>query len=921
MMSAASRRAMSSRAIQTRRASVSLCEVCRQKREFRFGPWGSRNGDWEESVEAFREARKQKHEMRYRYMASLNRRLWDNLPKTRDDKESVNLSNDKGSHKGMKPDAEQVIASWIETPFRCASKAQGKPRNDWDQVSAEQKHDSEPWKTPLKSIRNYLSTNRSPKEPTLDRTPDATTSFDHNNAEIDPITNRRVPARNSKPTKASFTPKFDDVDQQPNLQSAGAEYEDSHRYNAVRWNEPDGLPTKSTEEKSKEYQDLDRYQQTRWNKADNMPRKSPEAMSKACPDLNKYGSMQWSESDRVREATPEITKERDDLDQYGAVKWNEPDGLPKATAEERTKHYEDLSSYGASKWNKPDGLRQLTPKEESRKYQDLSTYDGPLTVDSSVLEEYEPGQNTSSIKGKALPPKVEVTSEDPGKEYKDLDAYEPVYWNEPDGLRKLTPEEESKKYDDLDSYEAVQWNEPDGLQKLTAEEESKFYSDLERYSAKEIPRTASRTHPEEDSKARDDLSMYGFVSNGSEPAQSGRSDSPTKHHNESARRQTEDYSMPTPNSELESLSAEEIRANVLRRAHESSEKQRDRDVPATKLTGNYVRDFPEEFSTSWSTHNSSSQSALFPSNKTCESEGKEDAIQGEAEASSMDESFPTEEARLEPALDRHARKRSLPEASWTQQDPYSKVAQGLETSYHSEVGAATTSPVAKHYGSHDSAASITTSRSTPQLWYYKILAYDQQNDSVRTAETTSAVEDTSRPQTPGDIIPRLSNPVRFMPYFAMLEDQGYELLSGSDNTLVFRKVREAKSGSTTAAEEANPGPKINPIDLMGQPVTGNFASPTGFVNYDSISEEKVHKPAPPFRSLADAHREEKGSNDVRTSDQVSKKNKKNTMARNLVIGTAWAGGTACALGVVGEYFASRGAPPRPGVAPDTRGTK
>lgn len=915
-------------------------------------------------------------------MESLHRRLWEDQPKTGDRKESVNLSNNKGSHKGRRPDVEQVIASWIETPFSRASKAQGKPCNDWEQVSAEQrKHDSEPWKTPLKSIRNYLSTNRSPEESTTDRTPDATTSFDDNNAEIDPITNRRVPARNSKPTKASFTPKFDDVDQQPNLQATAAECKDSQRYSAVRWNEPDGLPTKSTEETSKEYQDLGRYEKARWNGTDALPRKSPEEMSKAYPDVDMYGSMQWSESDRVQEATPEeITKQYDDLDQYGAVKWNEPDGLSKPTAEERTKNYEDLGSYGANKWNEPDGLRQLTPEEESRKYQDLSAYEGPRTVDNSVLNEYEAAQNATNIKGNALPPKVEVTSEDPATEYKDLDAYKPVYWNEPDGLCKLTPEEESKKYDDLNSYEAVRWNEPDGLpqptseeatrqykdlrdyapetydsverqslrlhpeeaskeyqdldsygpvrwnepdglQKLTAEEESKFYSDLAKYFARETSETPSITHPEEASKACDDLSKYGFVAGGSEQAQNGGSDSPTEHHNESARRQTEDYSMPTPDSELESLSAEEVRANVLRRAHESSQKQKHRDIPVKKLTGNYVRDFPEEFTTSWSTHNSSSKSALFPSNKACEGEGKEDAIQGEAEASSMDESFPTEEARLEPALDRHARRRSLPEASWTQQDPYSKVAQGLETSYPSEVGAATMPPVAKHYGSHDSAASITPSRSTPQLWHYKILAYDQQNDSVRMVETTSAVEDASRPQTPGEIIPRLSNPARFMSYFATLEDQGYELLSGSDNTLVFRRVREAKTGSATAVEDVNPGPKINPIDLMGQPVTGNFASPTGFVNYDSISEEKVHKPAPPFRSLADdAHREETGSSEVRTSDQASKKTNKNTLARNLVIGTAWAGGTACALGVVGEYFASRGAPPRPGVAPDARGT-
>lgn len=234
----------------------------------------------------------------------------------------------------------------------------------------------------------------------------------------------------------------------------------------------------------------------------------------------------------------------------------------------------------------------------------------------------------------------------------------------------------------------------------------------------------------------------------------------------------------------------------------------------------------------------------------------------DAELSSMDESFPG--ARLEPALDRlneHADNHKL-RTQRPETDPYSKAPQGLETSYEEECAASSTgSTMVKHYGaSHKTDKSDKSSGDGSSAKLYKILAYDWKTDVVRVAETWSSVVDGATPPlTPAEVMTRLSNPSKFFPYFAPLETQGYEIVSGTGDVLVFRRVREPSlyplpdppSTSVTnddaAMDPAPPkGPAVNPIDLMGKPpVTGNFASPTGFVNYDTVAEQ-VHKPAPPY---------------------------------------------------------------------------
>jgi len=95
----------------------------------------------------------------------------------------------------------------------------------------------------------------------------------------------------------------------------------------------------------------------------------------------------------------------------------------------------------------------------------------------------------------------------------------------------------------------------------------------------------------------------------------------------------------------------------------------------------------------------------------------------------------------------------------------------------------------------------------------------------------------------------------------------------------------------------------NPIDGM-RPIaaTGNFASPTGFVNYDQPEHSD-----PPFKSNIDVRREEPVfSGKANWSENDQKTGKKPGLAKRVLFGGAVFGGVSYAIGVVAEYFKSGG---------------
>ncbi|KAI0165717.1 hypothetical protein GGR57DRAFT_448455 [Xylariaceae sp. FL1272] len=320
---------------------------------------------------------------------------------------------------------------------------------------------------------------------------------------------------------------------------------------------------------------------------------------------------------------------------------------------------------------------------------------------------------------------------------------------------------------------------------------------------------------------------------------------------------------------------------------------------------------------------------------------------------------------LEPALERQQYSRFDPFATRGTTsakgehatDLFSRDAQGLETSFSEECGGRKTMPIyARTYSSKSEettkdSESIkaqstpgTTQDSSRDYYYrdpeidgpppsfnkpareslagstqeptvYKILAYDPNMQTVNIAETLSVVPDQASPLSPTEVLLRLSNPAKFFPHFAPLKAEGFEIVSGSGDVLVFRQMRPAKAASASGAAS------VNPIDMMGRatpwPNAAAFASPTGFLNYD-IPPVEVETTDPPFRSNIDVRREEPVFSGTRSSwsDGQKPKGPKRRVASRMLVAGAWVAGLTYAIGVVSEFFTTGGSTGGPhGFAP------
>ncbi|KAK6430732.1 hypothetical protein LTR95_013110 [Oleoguttula sp. CCFEE 5521] len=151
--------------------------------------------------------------------------------------------------------------------------------------------------------------------------------------------------------------------------------------------------------------------------------------------------------------------------------------------------------------------------------------------------------------------------------------------------------------------------------------------------------------------------------------------------------------------------------------------------------------------------------------------------------------------------------------------------------------------------------SATTTVAVPKIleWdhppVYKVLAYDSGNDMRSTATTSSwLTESAERPLSITHALDQLYQPARFLNALAEMQDQGYQVVHAGKDVLVFKKVKRELPivGETNKIEAAAmseiKAAAINPVDGMTKPhdmvrpATGNFASPTGFVNYDPVRE-------------------------------------------------------------------------------------
>lgn len=371
-------------------------------------------------------------------------------------------------------------------------------------------------------------------------------------------------------------------------------------------------------------------------------------------------------------------------------------------------------------------------------------------------------------------------------------------------------------------------------------------------------------------------------------------------------------------------------------------KNREAEVPQRKLTGNYMRDFPEEFEKSWTQTLSAMPVEAETSFET------ETQVEGESMEGGLEGGFGRPSAsKIQPALDRleipqaaidqdsHNAK-ELENAELVQNEQMSdgvqqdgiifdvkdEMATATEAETSTIIGEEATQNASEELrGAFEESSSI--SENEPVL--YKILAYDPTMQKVNMAETTSLVPDFTSALSPADALLRLSHPTKFFPHFASLEAEGFEIASGSGDVLVFRKVRQSKpeqvketpSETATAAsiEPSSSESPINPIDMTGRPrvaspASANFASPTGYVKYENLPETEASKlppPPPPDRVAYNINlrREEPVYSGPKQKIHGEKKQRK-SLGHRLLIGGVWVAGISYGLGVVSEYFTTGG---------------
>ncbi|KDN65438.1 hypothetical protein CSUB01_03937 [Colletotrichum sublineola] len=668
-------------------------------------------------------------------------------------------------------------------------------------------------------------------------------------------------------------------------------YSDLNNYGPVMHNEKDVL------EETQPYDDLHKYGPSGFNEPEGLRPRSAEEKSKDYDDLHKYGPQAFNEPSGLRPLHPEeASKAYTDLDKYGPVAWNEPHGQAPIHPELASKAYTDLDEYNPIGWNEPHGKPPMHPEEVSKQYKDLGTYSKDF--DRSAVP----------------PPEGVVAAVEPG----DAAKHQPVQYDEPESQRPK-PDWDQTTFDEAQKYQSYRYNEPDGQPTEAVDPVSKGLSDFDKEIAAKANRRIAYSRATEQERA-DDLDLLRASDVRAKiPTSSGQS----RREYSTTNRQMLEADLPRYEANWD-ISSRAARVTLRKSKSKVWDHILAREEKA-ELTGNYVRDFPEDFLRSWN-------NVVAAAESQAENSKSRSVEPDEVEAASFDESFP----RLETALDRSAASTSTRFSDRKgQSDSYSKEPQGLELSYSEETGSKQTWPAyVRSYGTMADASanagssaqdavlaakgegmvSSIAAESIREPTIYKILAYDPTMQAINMAETTSVVPDSATPLTPAEVLLRLSNPTKFFPYFSTLQREGYEIVSGSGDVLVFRKVRKAEAdlqGQTTASfaptiekPTTYKAPKVNPIDMMGSdPVVPSAysSSPTGYLNYDYPGAETIEKPPPPFSPV---RRQNTVSCDSQDFEQP--RAPKRSRAKKIILGAAWVGGISYAIGVVGEYFTTGG---------------
>ncbi|KAK4176467.1 hypothetical protein QBC36DRAFT_8753 [Triangularia setosa] len=730
------------------------------------------------------------------------------------------------------------------------------------------KIDSEPWASvPSKAAPAQQST----------LVPDVVTALNDKQTEVLWNESNITGSGQSQNTPAyndldKYKPVADPLDQ---AQAQPEEYQDLSKYVPVKHQEPNGKSI--SQEESMEYEDLDKYGPVRSHEPDGKYKVDPEP-TPGPEELGKYeNGIGAHEPDGKYKPSQQGSVSPQDLNKYAAtVRVHGPDGRYAPVFAEPNLDPTEIAEYSKPFMShEPDGKYAKAYVQPSQDEAELAQYnafrshepDGKYAAEQSGTA-YDPTELDTYVPFRSHEPdgKYAASQVEPTPDPTELKNYKPFRSHEPDGKYAVGQGESDPEPAELDSYNAVRSCEPNGKYAANARASSTEPSDLGQYQG-------GFRSDEPDGKYAPSAEAV------SEDPDLGNHEAFTLEDSEINRSSQRHEAMSGAKDEAEITTefrkvVKELMANppagstiVPQRPLKPSDgKETSKPQKSKRLTGQYVQDFPEDFAVSWSTEPSVANSSLLPTDLS-PSSGQGTYTSGQENVAGT---FEKSLNRLQPTAEQ-----SRPETS---------------------------------------AAKF----SAPVL--YKILAYDPVMQAIDIAETTSVVPDNATLLSPAEVLLRISNPARFFPHFAPLQAQGFEIVSGSGDVLIFRKVRDAVASEKSQVASAktvvafSPTTPVNPIDMTGgsrlpeyNVAAGRFASPTGFVNYDLPPERTVSGYVPQGETFfSPGQRAEELHERHLAGEGKQSKDKKRSLPKRLAIGAAGVAGISFGVGALTEGIKNEG---------------
>ncbi|PLB50588.1 hypothetical protein P170DRAFT_508748 [Aspergillus steynii IBT 23096] len=187
---------------------------------------------------------------------------------------------------------------------------------------------------------------------------------------------------------------------------------------------------------------------------------------------------------------------------------------------------------------------------------------------------------------------------------------------------------------------------------------------------------------------------------------------------------------------------------------------------------------------------------------------------------------------------------------------------------------------------------------------YRVLAYDPSTLQIKRAEASTSLNRTNKSCHPSEVLSRLNNPAKFLPYFEEMHADGYEIASGGGDILVFRRSFEKPeyTGSSlkklaSEAQEIKAQLRNEPLldeDSLRGPRSVSEQYQTHDAN-DGVSANLSRSPAS----------DERFPRRSKTDSSEGKSTIGSAVRRMFFSGAATAA-TCYAIGVVVEYFRTGG---------------